>query len=213
MLIQILGRFEAILNAAAAHHRLVWIHPFLDGNGRVARLISYATLRETLDTSGLWSVARGLAIKKNKYMQLLRQCDLPRRNDLDGRGPLSEESLIEFTEFFLDTCLDQVDFMETLMGPKEFRSRIMSWAEDEIRTKTLNEKAKLILDHILFNGCIERKDLGNVAGVDERHARRIIQPLLQANLLRSLGSRAPYRLSFPATLAPELMPGLYPERP
>ena len=34
-----LGKAETILAAAAAHHRLLWIHPFLDGNGRVARLM------------------------------------------------------------------------------------------------------------------------------------------------------------------------------
>ena len=37
-----LGRTEKIVSAAAAHHRLLWIHPFLDGNGRVARLVSHA---------------------------------------------------------------------------------------------------------------------------------------------------------------------------
>ena len=56
-----LGKTETIIAAAAAHHRLLWIHPFLDGNGRVARLVSHATLLETLDTGGVWSVARGLA--------------------------------------------------------------------------------------------------------------------------------------------------------
>ena len=45
-----LGKTETILAAAAAHHRLAWIHPFLDGNGRVARLMSHATLLEALDT-------------------------------------------------------------------------------------------------------------------------------------------------------------------
>ena len=56
-----LGKTETILAAAAAHHRLAWIHPFLDGNGRVARLMSHATLLEALDTGAVWSVARGLA--------------------------------------------------------------------------------------------------------------------------------------------------------
>src|SRR5207244_722696 len=37
-----LGKFEMVLQAAAAHHRLVWIHPFAAGNGRVTRLISCA---------------------------------------------------------------------------------------------------------------------------------------------------------------------------
>ncbi len=47
-----LGKTETILATAAAHHRLVWIHPFLDGNGRVARLMSHATLLDALDTGG-----------------------------------------------------------------------------------------------------------------------------------------------------------------
>src|ERR1700734_1151585 len=55
------GKTDTILATAAAHHRLAWIHPFLDGNGRVARLVSHATLLETLDTGAVWSVAGGLA--------------------------------------------------------------------------------------------------------------------------------------------------------
>jgi Fic family protein len=55
------GKMESIISIAAAHHRLLWIHPFVDGNGRVARLMSHAMLLETLDTGAVWSVARGLA--------------------------------------------------------------------------------------------------------------------------------------------------------
>ena len=40
-----LGKTETILSTASAHQRLLWIHPFLDGDGRVARLVSRATLR------------------------------------------------------------------------------------------------------------------------------------------------------------------------
>ena len=62
-----LGKSESILAIAAAHHRLVWIHPFLDGNGRVARLMSHAQLLHSLDTGSVWSVARGLARKVETY--------------------------------------------------------------------------------------------------------------------------------------------------
>ena len=58
---------------------------------------------------------------------------MTRRNDLDGRGHLSEENLAEFTKFFLTTCLDQVTFMEGLVQPDQLRTRIMLWAEEEIR--------------------------------------------------------------------------------
>jgi Fic family protein len=43
---------------------LLWIHPFIDGNGRVAWLMSYAMLLETLDAGGIWSIARALPATK-----------------------------------------------------------------------------------------------------------------------------------------------------
>ena len=67
------------------------------------------------------------------YKSHLAACDLTRRNDLDGRGHLSEENLAAFTSFFLTTCIDQVTFMEGLMQPDRLRARILLWAEEEIR--------------------------------------------------------------------------------
>lgn len=64
-----------ILAAASAHHRLLRIHPFLDGNGRVARLMSHAMLLDALDTGGIWSVARGLARSEENYKTRLESCD------------------------------------------------------------------------------------------------------------------------------------------
>ena len=119
-----LGRSETIVAAAAAHHRLLWIHPFLDGNGRVSRLMSHAVLLEALDTGAIWSVARGLASRDNEYKSHLAACDSPRRNDVDGRGTLSEEALATFTRFFLETCLDQLRFMEELVQPDRLRDRM-----------------------------------------------------------------------------------------
>ena len=119
-----LGRTESIMAAAAAHHRFAWIHPFLDGNGRVLRLMSHATLLDSLDTGSLWSVSRGLARNVSDYKRHLVACDQARRNDLDGRGNLSEEALVEFTRFFLNICIDQVKFMESLVTPDRLRARV-----------------------------------------------------------------------------------------
>src|SRR6266481_196053 len=51
-------RVQQLLSAAAGHHRLLWIHPFVDGNGRVARLMSHALLLRLGVGSSLWSVSR-----------------------------------------------------------------------------------------------------------------------------------------------------------
>lgn len=207
-----LGKTETILSTAAAHHRLLWIHPFLDGNGRVARLVSHATLLEALDTGAVWSIARGLARNVDAYKAHLAACDLPRRNDLDGRGNLSEENLAEFTRFFLTVCLDQVTFMEGLMQPDRLRARILLWAEEAVRLNTLPPKAGAVLEAVLYRGELPRGDAAAIVGTGERQARRVVSALIEQGVLTSTSTRAPLRLAFPATLASRWMPGLFPER-
>lgn len=206
-----LGPSGSVTAAAAAHHRLLWIHPFADGNGRVARLVSHAILLGALDTGGLWSVARGLARNVATYKDHLAACDLPRRNDLDGRGSLSEESLLAFTRFFLETCLDQIRFMETLLKPEALKSRVLLWAEEEVRLGHLPQKAGAILEAVLYRGELSRADVAAIVDTGERQARRLVAPLLDAGILVSENSRAPLRLAFPASLAARWMPGLFPD--
>lgn len=207
-----LGKTDRILAAATGHHRFLWIHPFLDGNGRVARLMSYAILREALDTSGLWSIARGLARNEATYKAKLAQADLPRRNDLDGRGNLSEEALVDFTRFFLETCIDQVDFMETLVQPNRLRDRILIWTEEEIRADALPPKSGAVLEAMLYRGRLPRGDVAGLLNVGDRQARRVTSALLEREVLISKSPRAPLYLAFPATLASRWMPGLFPEK-
>jgi Fic family protein len=207
-----LGKTDAILSAAAAHHRLLWIHPFLDGNGRVARLMSHASSLETLDTGGIWSSARGLARNVETYKAHLANCDLPRRNDLDGRGNLSQEALAAFTRFFLETCIDQINFMEQLVQPDRLRARILLWVEEEIRLDNLPPKAGSVLEAVLYRGELPRGDIAALVGTGDRQARRLIAALIEKGVLTAETPRAPLRLAFPATLAPRWMPGLFPEK-
>ena len=207
-----LGTSETIINSAAAHHRLLWIHPFIDGNGRVVRLMSHATMLDTLDSGGIWSIARGLARNVDAYKGHLAQCDLSRRNDLDGRGNLSEEALAEFTRFFLETCIDQVNFMEDLTQPDKLRTRILMWAEEEARLHNLPAKAGRILEAILYRGELPRGEVANVVGTTDRHARRFVSALAKTGVIVSKSPKSDLRLAFPAALASRWMPGLFPEQ-
>jgi Fic family protein len=206
------GKTDAILASAAAHHRLLWIHPFLDGNGRVTRLMSHCMLLDALDTGGIWSVSRGLARNVEAYKGHLAACDLQRRNDLDGRGNLSEETLASFTRFFLEICLDQVTFMEQLVQPDLLRTRILLWAEEETRLDKLPTKAGAVIEAVLYRGELPRGDVAGVLGLTSRHARRIVSALLDRGVLASKGPRDPLTLAFPAALASRWMPGLFPEQ-
>jgi len=198
-----LGKTETIISVAAAHHRLLWIHPFLDGNGRVARLMSHAMLLETLNTGAIWSVARGLARRVDEYKGHLAACDLKRRNDLDGRGNLSEENLAKFVRFFLEVCLDQVAFMEELMQPDRLRTRILRWATEETQFGHLEENSGALLEALLYRGEVPRGEVQAITGTGERQARRVAAALIGQGVIASESSRAPLRVAFPAAVAPQ----------
>ncbi|MET0499073.1 MAG: Fic family protein, partial [Steroidobacteraceae bacterium] len=144
------SKLKQLVSVAASHHRLAWIHPFLDGNGRVARLISHAILKELGIGSTLWSVSRGLARSVDAYKTNLMAADEPRQGDLDGRGNLSRKNLITFCEYFLTQCLDQVRFMELLLAP--------ALLSDRIQQQVLEEERKGILangSHRLMRAALE----------------------------------------------------------
>lgn len=88
---------DRLIAAAASHHRLEWIHPFPDGNGRTARLFTHAYLLKTgVNRNDLWSISRGFARSREKYYAMLSNADEKRLNDYDGRGNLSDRRLSEF---------------------------------------------------------------------------------------------------------------------
>jgi Fic family protein len=191
-----LGRIDRVVAVPAAHHRLLWIHPFPDGNGRVARLVSHAMLRETGVGTSLWSVSRGLARSVTDYKRALMAADEPRRNDVDGRGALSEVALTEFCEFFLEPA--------TLLG------RIEAWLGDEIRAGTLHPRSSALIREAFQMGSIDRGRVPTITGLGERQARSVLSKLIERGVLSSASHRAPVRLLFPGALAERWFPNLYP---
>src|SRR5262249_17390384 len=131
------------------------------------------------------SIARGLARNVDDYKRHLAACDLPRRNDLDGRGNLSEESLAEFTKFFLAQCLGQVRFMEGLMQPERLRARILGWADEEMRLTTLPPQANATLEAPLYRGELPRGAAAAIVGIGQRQARRVVGALVERGVVAS----------------------------
>ena len=205
-----LGRIDRILAVPAAHHRLLWIHPFLDGNGRVARLMSHAMLRTTGVGTSLWSISRGLARRAGDYKQLLMGADERRRNDVDGRGALSEAGLADFCEFFLQTCVDQVDFMASLIEPATLFARIEAWAAEEVRSGRLHPKSSALIREAFQMGSLDRGRAPMITGLGERQARSVLSRLIERGVLASTSHRAAVYLQFPSALAERWFPSLYP---
>ena len=199
-----------LIAVAAAHHRLLWIHPFYDGNGRVARLVSHAMLLRSGIGSSLWSVSRGLAREVTGYKATLAAADESRHGDLDGRGSLSESRLRDFCIYFLSTCLDQVKFMESLLQPSELLRRIKLYAEDEVDARRLPKGSLGLLREAFISGEVERGRAPELTGYQERKAREVLSTLINKGLLVSQGPRAPVTLGFPLDVVERWFPRLYP---
>lgn len=207
-----LDPLQRIIAAAASHHRLAWIHPYLDGNGRVTRLFTHAYfIRAKTDGHRLWMVSRGLARRRDDYMTALASGDAQRRNDLDGRGNLSDEGLTRFCRFFLGTAIDQVDFMTELLDLDSMQERILLVAERWVaRTHSAEEIPHLLRD-VFLRGEVTRGEATRILNKPERTARRILGTLVEEGLLVSHGPGEPLRIGFPAALVGYFLPRLYPE--
>ena len=205
-----LSKIRQIVALAASHHRFLWIHPFFDGNGRVVRLMSHAILKRMGIGSSLWSVARGLARTANRYKGLLMAADQPRRGDLDGRGSLSQSALVEFCQFFLATCVDQVEFMRSILEPSEFLRRIEIYVEEEVRAERLPKGTFPLLREGLLAGEFERGSADSITGYGERMARSVVSKLVERGLLASSSPKGPLRLGFPLAIVERWFPSLYP---
>jgi Fic family protein len=195
---------------AAAHHRLLWIHPFLDGNGRVARLMSHAMLLDLGVGSALWSISRGLARRSVEYKQLLMAADEPRKGDFDGRGALSQTALVEFCRFFLECCLDQVRYMRGLLEPSELQRRMELYTRDEEDAGRLPKRTFAVLREALLSGELDRGRVPGLIETSDRTARRLISTLVQKRLLLADTHKAPVRLGFPIDVVERWFPRLYP---
>lgn len=206
-----LSKTKQLIAIAASHHRLAWIHPFLDGNGRVSRLFSHAWLREIGIGSTLWSVSRGLARTRSSYKALLQAADEPRRGDRDGRGNLSQVALIDFCIYFLESCIDQVDYMQGLLRAERFTDRLEAWSARQVREGLLPDRSYRVLREAFLAGSVDRSSMMDITGLKDRAARDVLYKLLKAELLVADGSRGPVRLGFPVKAAMEWFPRLYPE--
>jgi fido (protein-threonine AMPylation protein) len=203
---------DQLVALAAAHHRLAWIHPFGDGNGRVTRLYSHACLiRCKTDAFGLWTLSRGLARQRDAYYRQLSDADSERRNDLDGRGNLSDRALGEFCVFLLRTILDQIGFMDGLLELHALSIRIERYLRFEavdLETKARDRLARL-LKAALIEGEIERGRVAEIVGLRGTAARGITALAMKEGLLDSQTERGPLSLVFSAKTLASYFPQLY----
>jgi Fic family protein len=208
-------RGEAALVAmAGAHQRLSWIHPFVDGNGRVMRLHTHTLLSAMGYTGGLWSPLRGFARNTERYYALLADADSLRRGDLDGRDNLSEQALIVWLDDVLDICLDQVGFMKGLLGFDSMKERIEACLvfEATVVKQGVRQESLRGLHYLFLSGeDMSRGDFKSMLGMSDRGATDALGALVKRGLLKSDSPQGKVRFGLPQHALRFLFPQLWPE--
>lgn len=208
-------RGEAALVAmACAHQRLGWIHPFIDGNGRVMRLHTHLLLHALGYTAGLWSPLRGFARNTERYYALLADADSDRRGDLDGRGNLSEQALAAWADHVLDVCLDQVGFMAGLLDFDTLKDRLQACVvfEATVQKSGVRPESLRGLHYLFLSGEeMPRGEFKSMLGISDRAATDALGALVRRGLLKSDSPQGKVRFGLPQHALRFLFPRLWPE--
>lgn len=205
-------RRTRLLNAMAYHHRLAFVHPFEDGNGRLVRMITHLQLVKLGLGSPLWSISRGLARRQAEYYAKLRAADQPRRGDLDGRGQLTQAGLIDFVRFMLEVCKDQITYTSEALAIQSLRDRLERIVvfDPRIQAAGIRPEAARALHILLTHGKVSRADFKVYLGVHDRIAIDQLKALIQLGLVEapSAKSRVLYP-GLPVWFAQQIFPDLH----
>ena len=206
---------DRLIAAAASHHRLTWLHPFRDGNGRTVRLLTELYLRRAgVNESGVWSFSRGISRNREEYFIHLSAAD-PQE---DGR--FTNRDLADFCEFVLEVCLDQIRFMAESLMVREIALRYQALVYRHVvlhpkaRGIVRADEAPLIarlLALVFESGELERGLALKALGKSERTARRVVSLLLGLGLLSATSHVAPLRVALPTFALSDLFPVLFPD--
>lgn len=159
--------FEPYITAALAHYYLVTIHPFVDGNGRISRLLQNYLLRKgNLHFSTYIPVETAIKRNQQKYYDSL----VITRKENDSNY---------FIEFILSMFIEEGN--ELLQSVSKIKKEVISKLD-------IQENEVLLLLNSLKS--IRSKDVINKLGVSKATATRIFDRLLKQKKIRRIGQGA-----------------------
>lgn len=171
---------QALIAAAIAHHRLVSIHPFADGNGRIARALeSWILYRRGFDTHHIFALDEFFDQDRDRYY---REIQGVREKDDD---------LTSWLEYVSEGALGTL---------RKIQLRIQSLRTKKPAVKiTLNLKQERILQLLTETPFAGGGALARSLGITRSHLSKLMRPLLKAGLIVKEGSTkaANYRLPKP----------------
>ena len=162
---------DPVIKAAVAHLWFVTIHPFEDGNGRIARVIAdLALARSEESAQRFYSMSSQIRKERNAYYDILEKTQ---------RGTLD---ITNWLQWFLD-CLDRAfDGAESIIGNVLHKARF--W--ERHGATSLNDRQRLMLNRLLdgFEGKLTSSKWAQLVKVSQATAARDIEDLIEQGILQ-----------------------------
>ena len=180
---------DGIIRAAIAHFWFVTIHPFADGNGRIARAITDMALAQDEKTSKrLYSLSSQILKDKKNYYIVLERTQ-------KGNGDITE-----WINWFLEMFYKSIDSSKVLVEKSIFIGKFYSHHAE----LNLNERQKKVIKKLLerlpddFSGGLTNKKYVAMTKVSSETAKRDIRDLVDKRILfpnEGRGRSTSYRLN------------------
>lgn len=166
-----------LVRMAIAHHRFVWIHPFANGNGRVARLFSYAMIRaqgfapdveyQTVNPTTVFGADR------QRYYDRLAAAD-----------SLEDDALVAWTEFVLDGLLGDLEAVHALSRGDALRSLVASAIDRALQADRLGADEAAALTAVASGAPFKSGDLAEQLGTNASGRSRALNSMLDRQLIQ-----------------------------
>jgi len=177
---------DIILKSAIAHLWFITIHPFEDGNGRIARALSEMLLTRSDDTpQRFYSMSSQIRTARKEYYNILEKTQ---------KGTLD---ITEWMLWYLKCLTDAINSSDIILS--KVLSKHKFWIK--YSSKALNSRQILMINKLLenFEGQLTSSKWAKIAKCSQDTALRDIQELLSMNILKkqpSGGRSTNYNLNF-----------------
>jgi len=176
-----------LARAGIAHFYFLCIHPFEDGNGRIARAISEKALSQDVGEAALISLSNVIEGNKRDYYRML---------ELHNRTLDLTEFLVYFANVVLQAQANSQTLVEFLIEKAKFYKR---------HDKDLNDRQKKVVSRLFdagpegFEGGLSAKNYRTIAKAPSATATRDLQDLVRKNVLVATGALKSTRYWFEFT--------------
>ncbi|KND47594.1 MAG: hypothetical protein AB201_01525 [Parcubacteria bacterium C7867-006] len=174
-----------LLVMALAHHRMAWIHPFDNGNGRMVRMFTYALLIKQgfkVKSGRIINPTAIFCMDRNKYYEKLAHADSGTR-----------EGVLEWCTYVLEGLRSEIEKIDNLLDLKYMTNTILIPALDfALERENITRREYEILVFIVKNKGMEIRpiDLKKAIGKDSVVERsRILKKLRDKKMVEPIGKQ------------------------